>query len=473
MSMLVFSSIGVLIISALISWAGTNVKSARSARNEELALQIAESGINYYRWHLAHAPTDYQDGTATSGPYSHVYYDKDGEVIGKFHLTIAPPPVGSTIVTVTSEGVLVAASSSRKIKAQMAIPSLAKYAIVGNSDIRFGEGTEVYGPIHSNGGIRFDGVAYNVVTSAESNYSDPDHTGNNEFGVHTHVNPPPGSGVTSSFRAAEAPPSTIPSRLDVFKAGRQFPVAPVDFTGITSDLASIKSLAQSAGRYIAPSGKSGYRLVFKTNDTFDVYKVNSVTSVSSSCRNESNPSSDPTWGSWTVNTQSFFANYPNPANGVIFVEDNVWAAGQIDTARITVVAAKFPVPGTLPVITINENVSYTNYDGSDVLALIAQGDINVGLGSLNSLKIDGALISQNGRVGRPYYDSACGSNYVRNSISLYGMLGSSDRYGFAYTDGTGYQTRTISYDSNMLYAPPPSFPLTSDQYEIISWEEID
>jgi hypothetical protein len=471
--MLVFSSIGVLIVSALISWAGTNVRSARSARNEELALQIAESGINYYRWHLAHAPTDYQDGTATSGPYTHNFYDKDGEAIGKFSLTITPPPIGSTIVTVVSEGTLNNASSSRAIRAQLAIPSLAKYAIVGNSDLRFGEGTEVYGPIHSNGGIRFDGVAYNVVTSAESNYSDPDHTGNNEFGVHTHVDPPPGSGVTGSFRSAEAPPNPIPSRLDVFKAGRQFPVAPVDFTGITSDLASIKSLAQSAGRYIAPSGRSGYRIIFKTNDTFDVYRVNSVTTVTSSCRSESNPSNDPTWGSWTVNTQSLVGNYPNPTNGLIFVEDNAWVGGQINSARITLVAAKFPVPGTLPVITVNENLSYTNYDGTDVLALIAQGDINVGLGSPNSLEIDGALISQNGRVGRPYYDSACGSNYVRNSIALYGMLGSSDRYGFAYTDGTGYQTRTISYDSNMLYAPPPSFPLTSDQYEIISWEEID
>jgi hypothetical protein len=52
------------------------------------------------------------------------------------------------------------------------------------------------------------------------------------------------------------------------------------------------------------------------------------------------------------------------------------------------------------------------------------------------------------------------------------MIASSDRYGFAYTDNTGYATRIINYDANLLYGPPPSFPLTSDQYQTISWREV-
>jgi hypothetical protein len=52
------------------------------------------------------------------------------------------------------------------------------------------------------------------------------------------------------------------------------------------------------------------------------------------------------------------------------------------------------------------------------------------------------------------------------------MLASKERYGFAYTDGTGYITRNINYDANLLYNPPPFFPLTSDEYEVVSWEEI-
>ena len=58
----------------------------------------------------------------------------------------------------------------------------------------------------------------------------------------------------------------------------------------------------------------------------------------------------------------------------------------------------------------------------------------------------------------------------RAAITLFGMIGTNARYGFAYTDGNGYQDRNIIYDANLLYAPPPSFPLTTDQYVTISWK---
>ena len=124
-------------------------------------------------------------------------------------------------------------------------------------------------------------------------------------------------------------------------------------------------------------------------------------------------------------------------------------------------------------ITINSDLLYTNYDGQDVLALIAQNNINVGFSSSNIIRIDGALIAQNGRVGRYYYDNSCGTGYVRDSITLYGMIATNQRYGFAYTDGTGYQNRNLTYDGSLLYAPPPSFPLTSSSYSTISWQEIN
>jgi hypothetical protein len=52
------------------------------------------------------------------------------------------------------------------------------------------------------------------------------------------------------------------------------------------------------------------------------------------------------------------------------------------------------------------------------------------------------------------------------------MIGSYQRYGWAYTNNTGYEDRIIIYDANLLYAPPPSFPLTADYYTPISWDEI-
>lgn len=460
---LVFTGVGVAILGGIVQWTFIMLRAGRASENRELAEQVAEAGIEYYRWHLAHAATDYQDGTGAPGPYYHPYKNAAGEIIGEFKLDIVPPPIGSTIVTVKSTGSITSATGTKQIvEVKMAIPSLAKFAVVANDVMRFGAGTEVFGPIHSNNGIRFDGLIHNLITSAVATYDDPDHTGGAEFGVHTHDTP-----------TDPLPPAAVPNRSDVFEAGRQFPLPAVDFAGLTANLAQMKTDAQANGKYFAASGGLGYHIVLKTNDTFDIYRVNTLTAAPSNCTNVLSQSG---WGTWSVATQTFLANHPFPNNGLIFTEDNTWVDGMINTARVTIAAATFPDnAATRKSITVNADLKYTNYDGSDVIALIAQNNINVGLFSSNVLRIDAALVAQNGRAGRYYYDPGTGSNRcspnaVRSTLTLYGMIGTNQRYGFAYTDGTGYGVRDITYDGNLLYGPPPSFPLTTDQYQTISWK---
>jgi hypothetical protein len=244
----------------------------------------------------------------------------------------------------------------------------------------------------------------------------------------------------------------------------------------------MKASAQSAGVYIPSSGSQGYHIVLKTNDTFDLYKVTALQVTPNNCMNTNNQTN---WGTWSVKTQvhpttganNSPKNYPFPANGVIFVEDHVWVDGAINSARITIAAGKFPDNvSTRKDIIINNDLTYTNYNGTDVMSLVAQRNVTTGLYSEDALRVDAALVAQNGRAGRFYYGSNCRANsinyYTRNSITLYGMIATNERYGFAYTDGTGYQDRNIIYDSNLLYSPPPSFPLTSSQYQTISWQEV-
>jgi hypothetical protein len=52
------------------------------------------------------------------------------------------------------------------------------------------------------------------------------------------------------------------------------------------------------------------------------------------------------------------------------------------------------------------------------------------------------------------------------------MIATDFRYGFAYTDNTGYDNRNLNYDGNLLYSPPPSFPLASTQYQTVSWKQL-
>ena len=473
---LVFGAVAVIIISGLVAFAAANIKLGRRIVLSEQAFQMAEAGLEYYRWHLAHDPSDYTDGTGQPGPYVKNFYDKDGILLGTFSLDIIPPPLGSTLVTLQSTGISAQDTSvQRTIISKLAIPSFANFAAVANAVMRFGSGTEVFGPIHSNNGIRFDGIAHNLVTSLLSNYNDPIHSGANEFAVHTHVNPPPGTGLNNSFRPLEAPPtSPVMSRTDVFIAGRSFPAPEVEFDTIMNDLIQMKADAESGGLYFASSTVSGYQIALKTDDTFDLFRVNNLRAVPSGCTSGTSG-----WGSWTASstTLTLLGNYPFPANGLIFLDDNVWVEGTIDGARLTIVAARIPDDDVNQrrSMTFNNNILYTNYDGTDVIALIGQNNVNAGLYSEDNLRIDAALVAQNGRVGRfSYGDTDCAPYDRRTTLTLYGTIVTALQYGFAYGDPVtnGYSFRNLIYDSFLLYNPPPFFPETEDFHEVIYWKEI-
>jgi hypothetical protein len=469
LQLLIFGSVAVVILSGFVLWIDTNLKGGNKELNRAVASMIAESGLEYYRWHLAHDPQDFQDGTGAPGPYTHEFIDKDGKRIGEFILDITAPEEGSTITVIRSTGNVDADSFVQKIlEVRMGLPSFAQYSAVANADIRFGEGTEVFGRLHSNGGIRFDGLAHNLVTSAKDEYNDPDHSGNKEFGVHTHVAP-----------TDPLPPSSAPLRPDVFEVGRDFPVPEVDFDGITQDLALIKADAETDGFYTDKSNNEGYEVVLKTDGTFDLYEVTSQKPRPQHCLNYGWYPEQDGWDTWTIQTKQFVSNNNIPDNGLIFIEDDVWVSGQVNNAKVTVASAEFPdIPSKRTSIIINSDLTYTNYDGTDSIALIAQKDVSVGLVSEDDLRIDGALVAQNGRVGRFYYigewgnKDGCSPDDTKTKITLFGMIATNRRYGFAYTDGTGYQERVIIYDANLLYGPPPSFPLTGATYETLSWDEI-
>lgn len=475
---IVITSTMLMILTAGIQYTISQLKFSNQRVDREYALTIAESGANYYRWHLAHVSDDYKDGTNAPGPYLHDYRDATGTAIGKFQLDITPPPSGSTIVTIKSTGWLNRRPSlKRSIQMQLGIPSFSQYSVAADDFMRFGSGTTVYGPIHSNNGIRFDGVAHNLVTSSVDKYTDPDHAGGQEFGVHTHVAP-----------VDPLPPAAVPNRPDVFVAGRQFPVAPVDFNGITANLALMETNAQSAGIFLASSGARGYHIQFHVSGSttlVDIKKVNTLKTCqyrylgSQPWTDYADVRSINTETSFTLNGTSSL-NRPLPANGLIFAEDDVWVDGQIKNARLTVIAARQPLASGIATIVVNNDLTYSLYDGTDALGLIGQTDVSVGLFSEDNLQIDGAMIAQNGRAGRYYYlprpgasfnPAGCQNNIVRSALTLNGAIATKHRYGFAYTDNTGYLTRNLNFDSYLVFAPPPYFP-TSGQYSLLSWQEL-
>ena len=82
----------------------------------------------------------------------------------------------------------------------------------------------------------------------------------------------------------------------------------------------------------------------------------------------------------------------------MFFEDNLWVRGQMNGVagddRFRTIPGQFA--RRTANITVNNSLPYTNFNGSDTIALIAQNNINVGLASDDNLAIDAALIAQNG-----------------------------------------------------------------------------
>jgi hypothetical protein len=139
-----------LVILSILSGAVYQLRVLRSTNYRESAFHIAEAGVNYYQWRLAHFPTDFQDGTGQAGPYVHDYRDTDTqEIIGQYSLVITPPLIGSTVVTIESTAWTIANPSiKRVITTRYGIPSLARYAFLTNSDVWIGSSESVSNKMH-------------------------------------------------------------------------------------------------------------------------------------------------------------------------------------------------------------------------------------------------------------------------------------------------------------------------------------
>jgi hypothetical protein len=219
--------------------------------------------------------------------------------------------------------------------------------------------------------------------------------------------------------------------------------------------------AQDEGAWLGSSGFAGYHVQLQNDDTFSWRVVQTTTA---SCNGETTGGISSYNGSWTTEAL--------PENGLIFVKDNVWIDGQIDGSRVTVVAAKDPLDTGTADIFLNNDLLYTSKEGEDVIGLIAQRNVVIGLYSEDDLEIDAILIAKNGRRYRPDYDSVfdCGPTALRTKFTLYGST-ISYLTPFMFSGSSGYQNRSYIYDPNTLFSPPPFFP-TTGEYIFVSWEEV-
>lgn len=427
---LVFMSIFLIMASGLLGVVNLNRKFTLQKISKTNALEIAEAGINYYRWHLAHNPYDYSDGQNgvgcnpeppfTCGPYTHNYLNDLGQKIGSFELEITPSPAGSTIITIASTGWVDKFSLvKRTITARFGVPSLAEYSFLEDSPMTFSATSETWGKIHSNYRIEFNGINHSTVESAE-----------------------PTNGVWGTG-----------GPKDLW----YWPVPAIDFNKITQDLSLIKTEAQRNGIYLRKTNREGYHLILNENNSVDIFEVRELRRPSYY---------------FDIQRENFLENRPLENVNLIFVEDNLWLEGIVNNL-LTIASARFPDnPNTNTTIYISGNIIYASRGAEHILGLIAQKDIFLTYGVPDTTIINAHLLAQKGYVRRYCYWSD-----LKDSLTIYGGIISKKGGGFKCLDWdgnviSGFIDTYYQANPEAIYHPPPMFPISATS-TLLSWEEIE
>lgn len=496
---IIFSAVAGLVVSN-ITLVSNNIKSQK-------ALNIAEAGINYYLWHLSHNSSDFRDGQTIPvtpdpvlgyGPYVHNYVDDFTKTTGTYTLWIKPQSTGSTIMKVRSIGQISGTNFTRTVEADLGAPSFASYGILADVPIWFGDNETANGPVFSNQGIRMDGPSTSDVVAARATYTPPGSLGGDgtvKPGVWCH------------------PTVTTPVNCNTrSKVDWLFPATAIDFNQLSGSLCNLKKQAFSADaatsalallanacsqvpatrtaaylprRAAALNMSRGYLIQLNTNGTYDLFQVNG-----------SNDQLTPYTAALTL--QSVATGISIPTSGVIFAEDNVWIRTNSTFAgRVTIGAGRLASATENVDITIADDVLYSTKNGADVIGLIAENNIFIApyappaTGAF-TFEVDAAMIAQTASVT---YPSVYASNTNRctrgwkdanQNFTYYGSVATRQTWTWLWSLGggacgdavnvsgtyiSGFLNSSTQYDYNLLYAPPPSFPITST-YNILSWREV-
>ncbi|PIR85137.1 hypothetical protein COU15_01880 [Candidatus Kaiserbacteria bacterium CG10_big_fil_rev_8_21_14_0_10_45_20] len=462
---LVFSAVFLTLITSLSGYIFIEKRAQLAKENLEKSLHIAEAGLNYYRWRLAHFPGDITDGTGNPGPYVHTFSDPEEGTIGSFSLEIS----GQTFCGVTS-GISITStgwtnadpSLKRSVRAVYTRPSVAEYSHIVDANVWAGSDRIISGPYHSNGGVRMDGTHNSTVSSGVSSWYC-----SSSFGCSPQQNQP---GVFGSGSNPEL---------------WSYPTTPVDFGGITVDLAELRQYAIDDGVFIENSNRFGWRVVFNGDGTFDVRKVQSATKVWEY-------STEDGWQQERriVGNQQSATTYSIPADcPVVFIEDDIWVEGVV-SGKVILASADVTNPGVDHSVVLSGNITYANESG-DGITIIGEENVLIGIDVPNEMTIQGVFIAQKGRFGRNHYcDYDCSSTkgnqsvpgsldeYVtRSTLNTIGTVVSKERVGTKWTSGgaflSGFNQRNDSFDKALADSPPPFTPYVSEDYLFRSWREVN
>lgn len=463
-----FMGVLTLVVGAMAAYVFQQSKYGRALFAREQALNIAEAGLEYYKWFLARTPTATQTGAGLVSPYAYTVSDPEGGVLGSAEVTATPALQCGAVqwIDLVSEGTANSSPSfPRTVSARYMRSPVAKYSYIVNTNVWAGASRTIRGPYHSNYGVRMD-AAHNadVTSSVATWYCDANY------------------GCTP----------TQPSAPGVVGSGSnptlwRYPVTTINFGDIAVNFADLRAKAQTQGGiYYGPASggvnNRGYHLIFNSNGTVTIYRVTATSgfnSYSSQYGYQIYESGNQVKEYSKIGNETLLGTYAIPSGcSLMFFEDRVWVEGTVN-GKVTVVAAT-PSDGSVnPDIYLNGNIYYGDYDGTDGLTVIAERNVLIPLVVPNVMEIHGIFIAQSGHYGRDYFwtsgtyrvPSQYASYVARSQLTTVGTVVSNGRTGTSWTDGTGFANRYDYYDQPLAFSPPPFTPFASADYRFTLWRE--
>lgn len=492
--LLIFIFVFTILLVGILNFILNQLKLSEERIYWHQAFNIAEAGLEYYRWCL-------NNDTEQTCQLQKEYEDLNGNTIGAFQLQL---DINSGCGLIISQNIISTGFTQkfpnvkRKISAFYANESVAKYSYILNSNVWIGADHTIHGPYFSNGGIRFDGQNLSIVSSAQENWECTNSFGCGPEGVGYGLGLcPPECQIINKRCICPGVFSTNQNSIrDLFS----FPNPSFDFGSITVNLAQIKDLTKNQGRglYFGPSNAYGYRIAIN-QDNLKAWKVTDVNWLSGICTivndvvicdgEQCRPecvqcvSNKCIVKEPTPKTEQLIFDGQIPQNcGAIFFEDNLWLGRETEPliikGKITIASADLITPGKKISVWLQGNIEYTKYDGTDGLSVISQGNNLISLYSPNNMTLRGIFIAQNGFFGRNHYPCSSYSPFcLRDSLSIFGSVVSAGRVGAQWlTLGghivSGYKSRGTYVDRNLIYNPPVFTPFLSSQFRILNWEEF-
>lgn len=490
---LVFGMIFLIMLAGLLGFILTQLKISKQKIAWHEALNIAEAGLEYYKWCI--------NNNIENCSTTKTYYDLSGKAIGKFEIQFESNQNCGKLISqkIVSTGYTFDFPNiKRKIATFYGRESVAKYSYILNSNVWVDSDHVIKGPFHSNGGIRFDGTNYSTVSSAQSSWVCTSSFGCGPQGVGYGLGlcPPECQIINQKCICPGVFSTTQNSNRDLFL----YPTSQFDFAGISVDLAQVKKITKDdgLGLYFGPSGAYGYH-IFINGDYLIVKRVTQVRMIDDLCTIVNDKiicQGDPCTSECTrcqsgkciveepvIKSEIDLGTFQIPSDcGAIFFEDNLWVGSENQTSsirgKITIVSANLTGTPQKTNIWLQGSIEYENSSQFDGLTIISQNNLLIGLYSPNVMNLKGIFVAQNGFFGRNYYPCSKYSPYCkRDFLSITGSIVSSGRVGTKWTGSggqfvSGYQNRETYVDSNLLYNPPIFTPFLSFEFKIVKWEEL-